>query len=211
MKLISVFSLGFALVSTFPGATALPLSIFQGSDKVKPIWPGWNPSRCGYKGAPCTPVKPVRPVNPFNPAIFWRDDKLAVAARAPQDEALETALENLILENIESRDISVAARDVEDLEMREPIPPGVVDAAVALAPYAIDAAPHVVSAVKKWFKKLFRREDNVDELIADWVANELASRSLPVLSARADEDSDADALVNNLVRALQIVARGFEI
>jgi hypothetical protein len=207
MKLISVFSLGFALVSTFPGATALPLSILQGSDKVRPIWPGWNPSRCGYKGAPCNPVKPVRPVNPFNPAIFWRDDKLAVAARAPQDEALETALENLILENIESRDTSIAARDVEDLEMREPISPALVGAAVSLAPYV----PQVVSAVKNLFGKLFRREDDVDELIASWVANELASRSLPVLSARADEDSDADALVNNLVRALQIVARGFEI
>jgi hypothetical protein len=234
MKLISVISLGFALVSTFPDATALPLRFLPGF-QVKPgtgIVKPFPPHRCHLKRAPCGGGTGV-----FKPAIFIRDDELAVAARTPQDEALETALENLILENIESRDISVAAREVEDLEMREPISPALIGAGITLAPYAIKgikhATPHVVSAVKQvapkvvstvknvatkavsavknFFGSIFRREGDVDDLIANWVANELASRSLPVLSARADEDSDADALVNDLVRTLQIVARGFEI
>jgi len=141
-----------------------------------------------------------------------------------------------ILANIADGELSVATRDIEDLEMREPIAPFLIGAGISLAPHVVPpaikaikkAAPGVIStvknvatkaasAVKNFFSSIFRREDlpdDIDELITNWVTKELASRSIPVLLARAGEDSGEDALVKDFVKTIQTIiheARGFDI
>jgi len=222
MKLISALSLGFALVSTFPGATALPILL-----------------KSPNLSFPFTAAGGIRVNNNVKPVVkplILRDDEFTIAARTPQAEALENAFANTILANIADGESGVATRDVEDLEMREPIAPFLIGAGISLAPHVVPpaikaikkAAPGVVStvknvatkaasAVKNFFSSIFRREDlpdDIDEIITNWVTKELVSRSIPVLLARAAEDSGDDALVKDFVKTIQTIiheARGFDI
>jgi len=225
MKLICVFSLGFALVSTFPGVIALPILLKNSSPHI----PGFS--------FPSGDINTYIKLRPVVKPLFLRDTESAITARAPQDDTLENAFADLILENIAAGESGVATRDVEeDLETREPIAPFLIGAGISLAPHVIPpavkaikkAAPGVVStvknvatkavsAVKNFFGSIFRREDlpdDIDELITNWVTKELVSRSIPALLARADEGSGDDALVKDFVTTLQTIineARGFDI
>jgi hypothetical protein len=152
-----------------------------------------------------------------------------VSARSSGDDTLESALTNLIVDEIAEEEASVAARGYE-LDTREPVAPLVIGTAISLAPHALKAAPKVIKAVKQiapkvvstvkkaansvknFFKSIFRREDGEfdEELMADLLLNGLKSRSLSVVLARADLNPDDEAAVKSLVKTAQEVIEGMQ-
>jgi len=122
-----------------------------------------------------------------------------VIARTPE-EAID-AFANALLADLEG-DNSVVRRALTEIDAREPfvIPPGVIDAVIKNAPAIIKTvapiAKKVVNKVKKFFKKLFRRDTtdaDVDSLVADLFSG---------LSRRDAEVADAEVAWNDFVKAL---------
>jgi hypothetical protein len=71
-----------------------------------------------------------------------------VAARSSGDDTLESALTNLIVDEIAEEEASVAARGYE-FDVRESVVFLVIGTAISLAPHALKAAPKVIKAVKQ--------------------------------------------------------------
>jgi len=248
MKLLSAFSFGLVLVSTIPDVIALPLpfpghaaDLYARNPSLadilaaaaKKMKPHWHPVRPLPKPKPFFIRDDLEARDPtFAPTLIWKKPgfpwpkppprytlpapkPITFFRREGDDDALASAITDLVISDLTK---GVAARAFEDLEMREPIAPAVVGAAISIAPQVIPpavkaikkVAPKVISSVKKFFSSIFRRDvsdDEVDQIITNLV-QELGK---PSVSAR-DDDSDETA-IKQLVKTFQNVIhdnQGFE-
>jgi len=246
MKLLGAISFGLVLVSTIPDVVALPLPFPGHADlyarspsfadilaaaakKKRPYWPTVRPLP-----KPILIRDDLEARDPtFAPTVIWKKPgfpwprppprytlpapkPITFFRREDDDDALASAITDLVISDLTK---GVAARAFEDLEMREPIAPAVIGAAISIAPQVIPpavkaikkVAPKVISGVKKFFSSIFRRDvsdDEVGQIITDWV-RELGN---PSVSAR-DGDPDETA-IKQLVKTFQNVIQdnqGFEI
>jgi len=245
MKLLGALSFGLVLVSTIPDAIALPLPLpGQDLDARNPSLASIIAKlkdRRPYLPRPWPFPKPIQIRDAleereptFAPTVIWKKPGFPWPHSPPrytlpvvrpinkwfrrEDDALASAITDLVLSGLTKDELSVAARSFEDLEMREPISPAVIGAAISIAPQVIPpavkaikkVAPKVISGVKKFFSSIFRRDvsdDEVDQLITRWIQDALQPQ--PAVSAR-DDDEEA---IKQLVKTVQNVIKdnqGFE-
>jgi len=232
MKLLTAFSFGLVLVSTIPDVVALPLPfpgqaadlyarnpsladiLAAAAKKKKPYWPTVRPLP---KPKPFFIRDDLEARDPtFAPTVIWkkpgfpwpkpppryRIPPIKFFRREEDDDALASAITDLVISDLTK---GVAARAFEDLEMREPIAPAVVGAAISIAPHVIPpavkaikkVAPKIISSVKKFFSSIFRRDvsdDEVDQIITNLIQG----------LGKRDDDSDEKA-IQQLVKTFQNV------
>jgi len=194
MKLLGALSFGLVLFSTIPDVVALPLPL---SDQdlyarnpslaaflaaaAKKQKPHWHPVRPPVKPKPFFIRDDLEARDPtFAPTFIWKKPAFPLLRPGAKysglkpfkvfrredddDDALASAITDLVVADLTK---GIAARAFEDLEVREPINPVLINAAVSAAPHVI---PPVVNAIKKLFS-WFRRDvfdDEIDQIFTNW-------------------------------------------
>jgi hypothetical protein len=220
MKFINAFSFCVVLASSLAVVTALPiepaaivarqpyLQVARSFDELDARDPFKIPGFLKDIARPL--VAKIPHVGGFLSGLFRRDldDELLTAlltTRSPNDA--EDAIVNALFGDLDRR-------DAYELDAREPfvIPPQLIDLAIKNAPSIIKAvaplASKAVKGIKKFFKKLFRRGDLSNEVVARAVADFVADTF-----ARRDIDDDADTDWDNFLVSVrsELAARGFEL